>query len=347
MPVRSEPRVEATQEDAAQGEATQEDARGAAAVPRHAAIDIGTNTVLLTVAEASPAGEPPSAGFRVLSERHDISRLGEGVDRTGELSQAAIARTLAILESYRAVCDQEQVTGISCVATSALRDARASEAFRARAERILGAPVEIISGQREASLTFQGALTDQRVSADTAEPLIAFDVGGGSTELIAGAPDGRIDDTASLQVGSVRLFERYGTDWRAVRRAIEQAIHAENPRWRSLAHDDASGRVLGIAGTVTTLWSLAHRRTFDEDAARDQELTLRSVHEWMHELKLMSATRRLLLPGMMPGRADVIVHGALITLGVLEWLGARSCIATARGVRHGLLAEHFMRTCTS
>lgn len=249
-------------------------------VRRAAVVDIGTNSVLLTIAArttlpADPEGAPPSTPRgsedpaaaprsvveRVL-ERATITRLGEGVDATRKLSPAAVDRTLECLRDYGARIREAGVDVIALVGTSALRDAQGGEAFMARAAELIGAPLEVISGQREAELTFRGALS----GLDVRGPVTVFDIGGGSTEIIsgdaplpgalranpggprAGAPTLRA--SFSFDVGSVRLTERHvrtdpprASELDALRKDIRALLSTAPPALATLfrAPTDAEG----------------------------------------------------------------------------------------------------------
>ena len=175
---------------------------------RVASIDIGTNSVLLLVAERDGAGT-----LAAVLERARVTRLGAGVDRTRQLAPEAVERTLACLGDYAADLRRLGVTRLDVVGTSAMRDASAGELFVARAAELLGVAPRVVSGDEEARLTFEGAL----VGLDLAGALSVFDVGGGSTEIMwlevtgAGRPPRLIDQT-SLRHGVVSLAEQFGGD---------------------------------------------------------------------------------------------------------------------------------------
>lgn len=303
---------------------------------RIAAIDIGTNTVLLTIAERVSSGGDLTDRLKIVAERHTITRLGQGVDQRRTLQDAAISRTLSCLREYEDEMRRQRVTRVACVGTSALRDAAGGEGFVARASDLLGEPVQVVSGMREAELTFRGALSSlsdsSAVPRSGDELVCAFDIGGGSTEIVLGTRAGVVKEAVSIDVGSVRLFERYdGLPFSDAARAV----HASMPQ----PFSERSSLVLGIAGTMTTLWSLLHRAPFDEGMAAQKPLTsdpIARLASELHELPLDDRRARL---GIDEGRADVIPYGALIAAEVLRFLGADAAYATGRGVRYGLLLE--------
>jgi exopolyphosphatase/guanosine-5'-triphosphate,3'-diphosphate pyrophosphatase len=300
---------------------------------RVATLDIGTNSVLLLVAEATQTGP------RALLERATITRLGEGVDRARQLAPAARERTLRCLESYAVDLERLGVTERAAVGTSALRDAAGGGDFTREAARVLGVTPEVIDGAREAVLTFRGALSGLTPTG----AVTVFDVGGGSTEIVQGVRDehgARAESAVSLDIGSVRLFERHvrqdppsETELERVRSDIDAALaHAPRATERRV--------LVGVAGTVTTLASIALELT-DYDPARVHGFVLtRSVTEELaRKLASLSFAERRGLPGLDPKRADVIVVGALIVERMLSFAGADELVVSDRGVRWGLAEE--------
>ena len=284
---------------------------------RLAAIDVGTNSVLLTIVD----GE-----LRPLLERATITRLGRGVDATRRLSPEAIERTLACLERYAAEC--AGVDELLAVGTSALRDAAGADQFLARAEQALGVPLRVISGGEEASLTYDGALSGVAAQGR----VLVFDVGGGSTEVIVERSG------TSLDIGSVRLFERHApedppapTDLEALRTEIRQALETLPPLGRI-------DTVVGVAGTVTTLKAIELRLDpYDVTRVHGSRLTRGVVRQLITQLAALPIAQRSELPGLEAGRADVILVGALIVDEMLDFTGKSELLVSDRGVRWGLL----------
>jgi exopolyphosphatase/guanosine-5'-triphosphate,3'-diphosphate pyrophosphatase len=300
---------------------------------RVAAIDIGTNSVLLLVAESSPAGLVP------LFERATITRLGEGVDRTRELAPQACERTMRCLAAYAEDIGRLGVTRAAAVGTSALRDARGGQDFVRDAERTLGIAPRVIDGRREAELTFRGALSGLDVQGD----VTVFDVGGGSTEFVRGHRSGllsRIESSVSFDIGSVRLFERHApSDPPAVEELSRIAEHID----RALSSEPrppANTTLVGVAGTVTTLAAIElGLEEYEPSLAHGHRLTRNSVSDIFTRLATLPLAERCLLPGLDPGRADVIVAGALIVERVMSHAGKSELVVSDRGVRWGLAEE--------
>jgi exopolyphosphatase/guanosine-5'-triphosphate,3'-diphosphate pyrophosphatase len=300
---------------------------------RVATLDIGTNSVLLLIAEATPAGP------RALLERATITRLGEGVDRTRRLAPEACARTLACLRDYAADIARLGVSTSAAVGTSAMRDAVGGDDFKREARELLGVEPQVIDGAREAALTFRGALSG--LALDGA--VTVFDVGGGSTEIVQGERRAGIATAASsvsLDIGSVRLFERHVRTDPPSESELERVsadIDAALARAPSAKPSDA---LVGVAGTVTSLASLALELvSYDPARVHGSVLDARSVRALAEKLGALSLAERQALPGLDPRRADVIVVGARIVERVMQRQRASELVVSDRGVRWGLCEE--------
>jgi exopolyphosphatase/guanosine-5'-triphosphate,3'-diphosphate pyrophosphatase len=303
---------------------------------RVATIDIGTNTVLLLVADRCADGS-----LIAVEERATITRLGEGVDVARRFSAQALARTQACLDDYAALIRTLHVDRIAVVGTSAMRDAAGGEGLLAHIEAAFGVAVRVISGDEEARLTFRGSLGGLAVADRT--DVAVFDIGGGSTEVVLGKLDaGRplIDYASSFDVGSVRLTERHVTtdppsraDQAAVTRAVREAL-AVVPQLRS------GQTAVGIAGTMTTLAAVALRLSpYDGARVHGYTMTRADLARVVDELSSVPIAERRRAAGMEPKRADVIVAGGLIALALLAHWDAREVRISDRGVRWGLAEE--------
>ena len=290
---------------------------------RAAAVDIGTNTVLLTIAERRGDLVLP------LCERARVTRLGAGVDRTRRIAPDARARTLACLDEYGALIARHDVTEVDAVGTSALRDASEDPSFLDQAERALGVRPRVVSGAEEAALTFHGSLSGLGASG----PVLVFDVGGGSTEVVSGTAEGAIEHAHSLDIGSVRLFERHVRsdplapgELSAVRARVREALASVTP-------PRGAFQLIGVAGTVTTLAALAGPAERLHGARLDRAL----VEAQAERLARLPLALRIGLANLDPARADVIPVGAAIVSEVLAWSGAAALTVSERGVRWGLI----------
>ncbi len=304
---------------------------------RYAAIDIGTNTVLLLVAERGQDGK-----FATIAERAEITRLGRGVDESQLLSAQAMEETLRVLTEFADEARRLGAREIAVSATSAARDAKNGEEFLSAARRRAGVQPEVISGDREAQLTFKAVFHDFGRD-DPKRPLLVIDIGGGSTELVYGDPDGsaRIAFRRSIDVGSVRLTERYihadpiaGSERDALLNELRTALDLPRPL--------AGFRLVGVAGTVTTLYAIQHHiEPYDAAQVHGGKLWMRELRELSSRLCAMPLAERRRVPGLDPKRADVICAGSLILQTAMELLGADECVVSDRGLRWGLLLERF------
>ena len=296
---------------------------------RIATIDVGTNTTLLLVARATPAIE-------VLDERAEITRLGRGIGTGGELAADGIARTLAVLRDYADIA-RRQRADIAAIGTEALRRARNANDFLTPAAEILGTPIQVIDGAREAALTFRAVLS----SFDDVRrgQLVVVDIGGGSTEIVV-ATDGRVDSQISIAIGSVHLTERFvhhdpaaADDIAATRRAVGEAL-------APVQFPAAPLTLVGVAGTVTSLAAMAQNLTsYDPARVHGYELTRDELRRQIDRLAAADQHERERMPGLDPRRADVILAGALILDCVAELAGAPHVRVSDRGIRWGLLYE--------
>ncbi len=270
-----------------------------------------------------------------------ITRLGQGVDATGVLAPDAVDRCLDVLTHFRRVMDRHGVTRGRLVATSAARDAANGQEFLAAAGSATGLDPELLSGLDEGRLSLAGAVAD----LDPAEgPFLVLDIGGGSTELMAGTgPDDPELAVTSLQLGCVRLTERFlhgdppaAHERRAaeaeVAARLEEAV-ADHPRYRD-AH-----RLVGLAGTVTTLASLdLGMAEYDRDRVHHAVLTTEAVDAWCRALLGETRTARMDRAGMVPGREDVIAGGAMILAGVMHRFGFDACLVSEADILDGMVA---------
>jgi exopolyphosphatase/guanosine-5'-triphosphate,3'-diphosphate pyrophosphatase len=296
---------------------------------RQAAIDIGTNTTLLLLAEAG------GGAVTVLAERAEITRLGRGIGGDGRLGTDGIARTLAVLAEYAALA-RTHGAPVAAVGTEALRRAPNAQDFLGPAATVLGAPVEVIDGEREAALSYRAARRSFPQAA--AGSMVVVDIGGGSTEIIR-SEAGAVTFRRSLPLGSVRLTERH------VRHdpASDEEVAAVTDEVRqALASIPIAGAetLVGTAGTVTSLAAMDQRlASYDPALVHGYPLTLSALEGLVQTLRLTPQAGRERMPGLDPKRADVILAGACILLEIARRVGASRVITSDRGLRWGLLYE--------
>jgi exopolyphosphatase/guanosine-5'-triphosphate,3'-diphosphate pyrophosphatase len=295
---------------------------------RVAAVDCGTNSIRLLVADVTrPAGGPPA--LRDVHREMRVVRLGQGVDATGALAAEAIERTRVALADYAASLRRTGVERVRMVATSATRDAANRDEFFAMVRATLGAEAEVISGDEEARLSFDGAVGDLRPDDG---PFVVVDVGGGSTEVVVGeltASGPVVRAARSVDVGCVRLTERCLPDDPPTAEQVQKA--------RAVAAEvlaDAFAAVpvegvrtwVGVSGTVTTLSALAMGLpVYDPDAIHLSRLPLPDLHRVTADLLSMPRERRAALGPMHPGRVDVIVGGAIVVEELARGFARAGC----------------------
>ena len=304
---------------------------------RVAAIDCGTNSIRLLVADVA------DGKLSDVVREMRVVRLGEGVDRTGELAPAALSRTFAALGDYTAQLRDLGAERVRMVATSATRDARNRAEFTAGVRAILGADPEVITGEQEADLSFAGATGDLLVRPDFKAPYLVVDIGGGSTEFILGGPPGQAglrSASRSVDIGCVRLTERH--------------FHTDPPRPSELAAAllDVSGAIadvlktvalasagtlVAVAGTATTVTALAlGLPAYYPDRIHLSAVSLPDVERIYDELSVMAAAQRAALGPMHPGRVDVIVAGALVLREVVRAVGTAGMVASEHDILDGI-----------
>ena len=278
------------------------------AVRRVAGIDCGTNSIRLLIADVDTATGALTDVVRTMT----VVRLGEGVDRTGELAPAALARTFAAADAYAETCRAHGVEAIRFVATSATRDARNREAFLAGIRDRLGVTPEVISGEEEAQLSFRGA-TGVLDAAHQA-PFLVVDLGGGSTEVVLGTT---VPEAAhSMDVGCVRMTERHlagDPPTKAQVAAAEADINAALDQAFRGVPVERTATLVGLAGTVTTVTAHAlGLPEYDSEVLDGAVLPIEDAIHACDELLASSRHQRAALGFMHPGRVDVIGAGALV-----------------------------------
>ena len=305
---------------------------------RVAAIDCGTNTIRLLIAEAD-RDQSGSPRLKALRRRNEIVRLGQGVDRTGMLDPAALERTLTVVDAYAADCAELGVAPGGAVrrfvATSATRDARNREDFVAGVRRLLGIEPEVVSGQEEARLSFTGSLLGAGEDEGTpgagecaSAPRLVVDLGGGSTELVLGVDEPSA--AISLNTGSVRITERFlaagvTPEAEAAARAEVRGLLDEAERVVDLS---APGRLVGLAGTITTVTAHAlNLQAFDPQALNGAELSPQAVLASCEAIIHSTPEQRASWGYLAPGRRDVIAAGALVWSEVVTRVMERTAAA--------------------
>ncbi|MCW2494843.1 Ppx/GppA phosphatase family protein [Jatrophihabitans sp.] len=298
---------------------------------RVAAVDCGTNSFRLLVADASDDGLVP------VHREMRIVRLGENVDRTGVLAPGALTRARAALADYGSVIRGLGADRIRLVATSATRDAANRDAFAAIVGETIGVTPEVVSGVEEATLSFTGAVD---TLPEVKGPVLLADLGGGSTELVLGGGKYQRLRAYSMDMGSVRLTERHLHDdpptfGQVVVTVADVRVSLE------IASEhvplDTGATLVGVAGTITTLAAIAlGLEEYDSAAIHGSRLSAQQVAEITDELILLDHAGRAAIPAIHPGRVDVIVAGALILRTIMEATGAADIVVSEHDILDGI-----------
>jgi exopolyphosphatase/guanosine-5'-triphosphate,3'-diphosphate pyrophosphatase len=298
---------------------------------RVAAVDLGTNSIRLLVAAPGPSG------LVELGRDMVITRLGRGVDRTGRLDPATFRATIEVLARYVGRARALGAGRIRVGATSAVRDASDRARLEAEVEAVAGVRPEVLTGEREAALSFLGATAD----LDPERPVVVFDIGGGSTELVLGSD--RPEASLSVDVGSVRITERVepadpptDADFDEMQRVAAVGLRPAEGR----VPPGAARALVGVAGTTTTVQAVAlGLERYDPEAIHGTTLALADAERVLEELRRMTVAARRALPVMAPGREDVIVAGAVLLVEILRRWRAAGCVVSERDLLDGLALE--------
>ncbi|MET7742294.1 Ppx/GppA phosphatase family protein [Streptomyces sp. NPDC005385] len=306
---------------------------------RVAAVDCGTNSIRLLVADA----DPETGELVDLDRRMTIVRLGQGVDRTGRLAPEALERTFAACREYAKVIKEHGAERLRFVATSASRDAENRDDFVRGVLDILGVEPEVISGDQEAEFSFTGATLELKGSDDLAKPYLVVDIGGGSTEFVVGADTVRA--ARSVDVGCVRMTERHlvrdsgvtdpptAEQIAAMRADIEAALDLAA---ETVPLSEAR-TLVGLAGSVTTVSAIAQDLpAYDPVAIHHSRIPVERVREITEWLLRSTHAERAAVPSMHPGRVDVIGAGALVLLSIMERTGAREVVVSEHDILDGI-----------
>ncbi len=297
---------------------------------RVAAIDIGTNSVLLTVAELSPSGK-----LKPVYETQKITRLGRETAQTRRLSPVSMKKTLKAVRDFQNQAVKLGVGPIWAVGTSALREAKNSGEFIRRLQARTGLKLEIISGRKEAELGLKGALIDLKLSRPK---IILLDIGGGSTEVTL-ARRQRIIKSTSLNLGAVRLTEQFFPSNIITPTRLQNLLNYLSEGWtRPKGWNLMNSQLVGIGGTITTLAALdLSLKRYDSKKVHGYVLSADKVKDFLLKLSNLTLLRRKKLLRLDPARADIIVAGVAILLSFMETFHFSQIRVSDKGLRWGLI----------
>jgi exopolyphosphatase/guanosine-5'-triphosphate,3'-diphosphate pyrophosphatase len=313
---------------------------------RVAAIDCGTNSIRLLIADVHPRTGKTEEVVREMR----IVRLGEGVDATGRLSAAALERTFAACLEYQDLIERHSggtPMPLRFVATSATRDAENRLEFAEGVKGILGVEPYVATGDEEARFSFTGATTGLPHDRHQA-PYLVLDIGGGSTEFVLGDGEHGVEAARSVDMGSVRMYERHLKSTGVATEAQVKAARADIEKQIDLAAEavplDEARTLVGLAGTVTSLSAIAlDLQEYDSQRVHLSHMSLGQVRDLTHRLLGMTSEERKTIPSLHPGRADVIGAGALILLAIMERvapsLNAPEVVVSEHDILDGIAAS--------
>lgn len=290
-----------------------------------AAIDIGTNTILMVIAKVKPDREP-----LILGDYHEIARLGEDLDKSGIIKIEAINRAKTILNNYSDICKKYSVCKINIVCTSALRDAQNSDSVIEELKTAIDADFEIITGKVEAQMSFMGTVEDLNTS-------LVIDIGGGSTEFISGE-NGLISCKSSIQIGAVRLTERFIKSHPPTQIELSNIVDFIKYKIQKTIIPESIASFFAVAGTPTTLAFIDLKLTeYDFDRVHGYRLTMDALNNLLDEFISNDINYIINKMKIHHKRADVITTGTLILIEALKHFQQNYCIVSGKGLRFGLL----------
>jgi exopolyphosphatase/guanosine-5'-triphosphate,3'-diphosphate pyrophosphatase len=300
---------------------------------RFAVIDVGTNSVKLHVGERRADGS-----WQTVSDRAEVTRLGEGLQDTGSLQPEPLRRTAEAVVGMVEEARREGAAEIAAVATAGMRLAENSDELVEAVRERCGVGIEVISGEEEARLAYLAATSALDVGR---ESLVVFDTGGGSSEFTFGRA-GRVEERFSVDVGAARYTERFGLDGVVSDDEIAWALQAIAADLARLDERTRPAALVGLGGALTNLAAVRHGlATYDPDVVQGTVLDRSEIERQIDLYRSRTAEQRREIVGLQPARAEVILAGACIVRTVLDKLDCDELTVSDRGLRHGLLVERF------
>jgi exopolyphosphatase / guanosine-5'-triphosphate,3'-diphosphate pyrophosphatase len=298
-----------------------------------ASIDVGTNTVLLLIAELDK-------GISDILDISTITRLGEGLKEKGLISDEAMTRTFYALEKYRKIIDEKNVCEVSCVGTSALREGGNAEVFLKMVKDKLKFNIRVISGHDEAYYTYLSVKNDELIKD---ENIIVVDIGGGSTEIMKGDSRGFFD-FVSLPTGTVKLTEMFVKHNPPIEDELSSLVSYAKDLLK-LPFNSCASSLVGTGGTITNLANiLLGLEIFDKNKIHTYKITLNKIDTLIDMMKNMPASERRFIKGMETGREDILLQGIIFLREIMVCFGFDDLIVSSKGVRYGVIYERLRGT---
>jgi exopolyphosphatase/guanosine-5'-triphosphate,3'-diphosphate pyrophosphatase len=300
---------------------------------RFAVFDVGTNSVKAHIAERTADGD-----WRTVLDRAEVTRLGEGLAQSGAISGDAVERTAAALATMATEARERRVRAISAVGTAGLRQAPNRDAVTEAVHARAGIRIKVISGEEESRLAYLAVAAGVGLGDGS---VVVFDTGGGSSQFTFGH-GGTVDERFSVDVGAVRLAERFGLDGAVSEMVVDQACDAIASELERLRGRPRADLLVGMGGAITNLTAVSlSMETYDGDMVDGARLDRAELDRQIGIYRRVDAEDRRSIRGLQPKRAEVILAGACIVRTVMELLGHTSLIVSDQGLRHGVLLERF------
>jgi len=302
-------------------------------MPRYAVIDVGTNSVKFNISERRDDGS-----WRTIVDRAEVTRLGEGLEKTGEISSDALSRTVDAIAAMAAEAQENGVAAIAAVGTMGLRTARNSQQFIDAVKQRCGVRIEVIPGEEEGRLAYLAVKSGLGLSEGS---LAIFDTGGGSTQFTFGHGT-VVEERFSVNVGAVRYTEKYGLGGVVSAEQLRAALDAIAADLARLGTERSPDLLVGMGGAVTNIAAVKHGLAkYDANIVQGSVIERAEIERQIELYRSRSLNDRQTIVGLQPKRADVILAGACIVKTVMDKLGKDKLSVSDRGLRHGLLIDRF------
>jgi len=302
-------------------------------MPCYAVIDVGTNSVKFNISERGSDGS-----WQTIVDRAEITRLGEGLETTGEISAEAMERTVAAIAGMAAEAREKGAVAIAAVGTMGMRTAHNSQQFIDAVQKRCGVHIEVIPGEEEGRLAYIAVKSGLGLAEGS---LAVFDTGGGSTQFTFGQGP-VVQERFSLNIGAVRYTEQYGLDGVVAADKLRAALEALSADFVRLDKRPSPSALVGMGGAVTNMAAVKHGLAkYDPNIVQGSEVDRAEVDRQIELYRSSSLEKRRAIVGLQPKRADVILAGACIVRTVMEKLGKDKISVSDRGLRHGLLIDRF------
>jgi exopolyphosphatase/guanosine-5'-triphosphate,3'-diphosphate pyrophosphatase len=300
---------------------------------RYAVVDVGTNSVKFHIGERSADG-----AWTTVVDRSEVTRLGEGLDDTGELQPEPMARTVEAIAGMAAEAKEAGVLAVAAVGTAGLRIAKNSAVFVDAVRERCGIEVEVIPGEEEARLAYVATTAGLGIGGGSS---VVFDTGGGSSQFTFGHA-GHIDERFSVNVGAVRFTEQFDLDGSVSADVVSEASTAIGADLSQLDGRPSPDALVAMGGAVTNLAAVKHElATYDSEVVQGTVLDRAEIERQVELYRARTADERREIVGLQPKRAEVILAGALVVRTVMDKLDKSELTVSDRGLRHGLIVERF------